>query len=164
MLNFKIKVMDHISAFRYVYDKSGSETAYVKPFAIISIQEYPLESMGMRYVEGGNLKAALNIHFSDIEREPRTNYPEVRLMKEEDAKKIKEFVEELIKNDEIEELIVHCYAGASRSPAVAAALSKIYNDDDQEYFEECTPNMHVYNMILDAYGFKNDGSSFYLIK
>lgn len=160
MLNFEIKVMDHASAFEYVYDRAGSETVHVHPFAILSIQEYKNDRMGVQFIPGGNLKDALNIHFSDIETDAKTRYPEVKLMTEEDARKIKEFVEGLIRKNEIDKLLIHCYAGASRSPAVAAAIARVYNGDDREYFKKYTPNMHVYKMILKTYGYENDGSAF----
>lgn len=53
--------------------------------------------------------------------------------------------------DQAEYLIVHCDAGFSRSPAVAAAISKIYNGEDHEYFKRYSPNQKVYSEILRAF-------------
>jgi len=52
---------------------------------------------------------------------------------------------------EAQRLIVHCDAGWSRSPAVAAALSKILTGDDSHYFKRYSPNMRVYCTILNEH-------------
>ncbi len=52
---------------------------------------------------------------------------------------------------EAERLIVHCDAGYSRSPAVAAAISKILTGDDESFFKRYRPNMRVYRTILEEY-------------
>jgi protein-tyrosine phosphatase len=54
----------------------------------------------------------------------------------------------------VEEVHVHCDAGWSRSPAIAAALSKIYLNDDAEYFRRYSPNMRVYGGIINAYSWR----------
>jgi predicted protein tyrosine phosphatase len=49
-----------------------------------------------------------------------------------------------------ERIVVHCDAGLSRSPGVAAALAKIHNGDDSEFFKRHSGlNRRVYRMILD---------------
>lgn len=70
------------------------------------------------------------------------------LMEYKDAKKIVDFVSKY--KDKI--IIVHCDAGQSRSAGVAAALSKYYNNDDSEYFDNprFTPNMWCYKLMLNA--------------
>jgi predicted protein tyrosine phosphatase len=51
----------------------------------------------------------------------------------------------------IERIVVHCDAGASRSPAVGAALARVLNGDDAEFFAgRYRPNMRVYRMMLNA--------------
>jgi predicted protein tyrosine phosphatase len=52
---------------------------------------------------------------------------------------------------EAQRLIVHCDAGLSRSPAVAAALSKILTGEDAEFFRRYHPNMLVYRSILEEH-------------
>jgi predicted protein tyrosine phosphatase len=45
---------------------------------------------------------------------------------------------------------VHCDAGVSRSPAVAAALARVLKGDDAEYFAgRYRPNTRVYRMLLE---------------
>lgn len=154
---FDIKVMDHQTAFHYVYNHAGFTDN--KNFAIISIQEYPIEIMGVTYKRGGHCKDALNIWFSDItdkEREQQEKY--IKLITNEDADKIYKFVMN-IKNTNIERLIVHCNLGISRSAAVAAAISKALTGSDKEFFDgKYVPNMVVYYTVLKAFGLDNTPS------
>ena len=66
------------------------------------------------------------------------------------AKEIIDFWNEI--NSDL--LIVHCEAGVSRSPAIAAALTKINEEDDNFYFKNYRPNSLVYRTILN-YHFSN---------
>jgi len=50
-----------------------------------------------------------------------------------------------------ERIIVHCGAGLSRSPAIAAALTKILGGDDSGYFKRYMPNMWVYRLLLEEH-------------
>lgn len=148
---YDISVMSYKQALDYVYNYSGDKNS--KKYAIISIQEYTNGyGLGLAFKEGGNCLNALNIEFSDITKE----YTEesVKLMTLEDGKIIHDFVESL--DERVERLIVHCYAGASRSAAVAAAISKIKFGNDDIYFNgNYSPNMYVYYKVLEAYGLSN---------
>ena len=53
--------------------------------------------------------------------------------------------------DRIDVLLVHCELGLSRSPAVAAALSRIYYQDDGPWFEQEFPNALVYELLLETH-------------
>jgi len=49
-------------------------------------------------------------------------------------------------------IVCQCDAGISRSRATAAALSKIFNGNDDEYFGNATPvNSTIYNNILSSH-------------
>lgn len=51
--------------------------------------------------------------------------------------------------DEVSQIIVHCDAGYSRSPAVAAALAKALGKSDEEFFgHDYYINKHVYTTFL----------------
>src|SRR5271166_2461267 len=67
----------------------------------------------------------------------------------EQAISIRDFIVGL--KDGLGRVIVHCDAGWSRSPAVAAALAKHFNNDDAEFFTRYRPNMLVYRKVLDAF-------------
>ena len=82
-------------------------------------------------------------------------------MRDVDAQRIIRAVEQW--KDEVEQIVVHCDAGYSRSPAVAAALSLALNGKgaDEEFFAKGSycPNMHVYRTMLkelEARGYFND--------
>ena len=73
------------------------------------------------------------------------------VLSKDQATKIIKFVDKYRKAG-INKVYVHCLAGVSRSAGTAAALSKIYNDDDS-YFFTCGkyhPNSHIRSLILDA--------------
>ena len=53
--------------------------------------------------------------------------------------------------DGIDVLLIHCEAGMSRSPGVAAALSRIYYGDDGPWGEYDFPNGLVYQRLVDGH-------------
>lgn len=59
---------------------------------------------------------------------------------------------------EAQRLLVHCDAGLSRSPAVAAALSKILLGDDSHFFKRYHPNSRVYRTILEEHHFPSSST------
>lgn len=69
-----------------------------------------------------------------------------------DATRAREVVEFARKHHpRAKRLLVHCDAGMSRSPAVAAALaSGLYGDGDGDFFRAYHPNRRVYHHILRA--------------
>ena len=64
--------------------------------------------------------------------------------------------EDIIHTHNIDLLLIHCQAGASRSPAVAGALCSLYgigkNADVVEHFRQTPyiPNRHVATTLIDA--------------
>lgn len=85
------------------------------------------------------------VNFFDLD----STYPiKGGLMKYKDAKKIAEFVSQ----NKDKTIIVHCDAGQSRSAGVAAAISRYYNNDESEYFDNprYTPNMLCYRLMTNA--------------
>lgn len=119
---------------------------HLAQFAIVSIstphedyEEEPFCSIP------NNVIGICCVNFFDLD----DTYPIKKgLMEYKDAKKIVDFVSKY--KDKI--IIVHCDAGQSRSAGVAAALSKYYNNDDSEYFNNprFTPNMWCYRQIMNA--------------
>jgi predicted protein tyrosine phosphatase len=53
--------------------------------------------------------------------------------------------------DRVEVLLIHCEAGMSRSPGVAAALSRIHYGDDGPWGEYDFPNSLVYQRLVDGH-------------
>lgn len=68
-------------------------------------------------------------------------------MSKNDAKRIVDAF--LHYSDTVSQIIVHCDAGYSRSPAVAAALAKALGESDEEFFgHDYCINNHVYTTLL----------------
>jgi predicted protein tyrosine phosphatase len=93
------------------------------------------------------LKAILRLQFDDVVTESEDK----RCIKAEDAHKIKEFVEKY--KDSVDRIIVHCKAGTSRSPGIAAAIINVLDGDDMPIFSnrEYFPNMKCYREVLRAF-------------
>ena len=52
--------------------------------------------------------------------------------------------------------LIHCDVGLSRSPAVAAALSRIYYGDDGPWFELDFPNRLVYDVLVETHAQRSE--------
>ncbi len=50
----------------------------------------------------------------------------------------------------VERIVVHCDAGHSRSPAIAAALARAFGLEHENYFRQYEPNQHVYDTMVAA--------------
>ena len=117
------------------------------PWAAISIVS---DVGGNPILSEDNRVGLLNMVFEDIEFIGPSTSPEM-LFDESKAQQILDFAAEVW--PKIECLLVHCHAGMSRSPAVAAALEHIYHGrgSDNCWFERKTPNMLVYRTILNKH-------------
>ena len=60
--------------------------------------------------------------------------------------------------DHIGVLLIPCEAGMSRSPGVAAGLSRIYYGDDEPWSEYDFPNSLVYRRMVDQHRQRVQGS------
>lgn len=113
------------------------------PWAGISVSTMPDE---FPVLSDENRVGLLQLSFWDVSQAlrgmksviPFTRYHSTQIL---------EFVEEVW--EQIDVLLVHCEAGMSRSPAIAAAIDKIYHDEDDVWFNTRTPNMLVYRTILE---------------
>jgi len=66
------------------------------------------------------------------------------------AREIYHFVNMCYKS--IRDLFIHCDAGISRSAGVAAALAKIYFDNNDKFFEApYYPNRRIYRLIMELH-------------
>ena len=70
-------------------------------------------------------------------------------MTEDHAQQVCAFVRKW--SSQVETVVVHCEQGVSRSPAVAAALSKCLGLDESEFYRFYYPNPHVYLMVAEAW-------------
>jgi predicted protein tyrosine phosphatase len=134
----------------FVYSRSGIEAVkpHEVPHVIISITSGPGDMARLRTTEA--CRGILRLSFLDADA-PSDQQAEADLFSEEQAARVWSFV--LQHRPDIERIIVHCDAGMSRSPAVAAAISKALTGDDADFFGgRYRPNMRVYRTLLEAYG------------
>ncbi len=94
----------------------------------------------------GRCVGVLYLEFHDAERVPGVKVSEdVVMMKPEHACSVWAFFEE--HRQKIDTIVVHCYAGMSRSPAMAAAISEACGDRIENFFTHYQPNDHVFHLM-----------------
>lgn len=77
---------------------------------------------------------------------------DLRLMRKTDAIKIKMFIDTY--KDKVNNILIHCTAGISRSGAVGCAISRYLNGDDSYLLAtgRYIPNKHVYKLMCETFG------------
>jgi predicted protein tyrosine phosphatase len=126
-----------------------------KPFILISILS-PGEENEIE-INNKNFKELVSLRFHDLDKKLDIEYyrdlsggeKSFVYFSDNDAKKIIDLVKRNL--EKINLIVVHCEAGISRSAGVAAALSKIINNDDTFFFKKYIPNMLVYRKIIENY-------------
>lgn len=99
-------------------------------------------------IPSGKYVDMLCVKFHDADRQS----PGIQLIDDNISSKIIDFV---VKNLNVDSIIVNCEAGISRSAGVAAALSRIFNGDDSELVR-AKPffNRKVYRTILETWEYR----------
>lgn len=95
-----------------------------------------------------NWKDVLRLEFDDIDR----LHPDISLLvgtnlfSKDQAQEVVEFLD---KNKDVDELIVHCMAGISRSAAIARFAAERFNCNDflRKFEKYDLYNKHVYRML-----------------
>ena len=67
-----------------------------------------------------------------------------------DIENVWQFVEERREAGE-DYFVVHCDAGVSRSPAVAAAISLALTENVGNFFEDFVPNLYVFGKMMEYF-------------
>lgn len=109
-------------------------------YAIISIQDTHTGGFGVTFTPSQYCQDVLTLYFDDVIRD----VDGAVLFTDEMAKQIIAFIK---KNQKVETLLVHCYAGQSRSRAVGAFAVKMLGGDNSRYFSQGNSNMHVYDTL-----------------
>ena len=128
-------VMDHYypAGLRELVERSDT-------YAVISIQDTHTGGFGFTFAKNEFCKDVLTLYFDDITREVEGAV----LFSDEMAGQIIDFIE---KNAEVDTLLVHCFAGQSRSRAVAAFAVQMLGGDNTSYLEDGGANMYVYDTL-----------------
>ena len=143
----RVIVRSVFDAFEYVmnhYYPAGLE-AYAEEkdtYAVISIQDTHTRGFGFQFNESRSCLGALTLLFDDIV----TEVEGAVLFSEEHANQIIDFILRMARRADT--LLVHCYAGQSRSRAVGAFAVKMLGGDNRRYFTGGNPNRHVYDTLL----------------
>ena len=144
----------------FVYSRQGVEAVppFDVPHVFISITT-PGDRKGLaKLPESAMTLGVLRLSFHDLdliaddvlkamEEDEGEKYT---LFGDSDADKIVEFITK--HRGQLGAVIVHCDAGVSRSPAVAASIAKTFGkSDDSFFFKRYHPNRRVYRGVLDSY-------------
>jgi predicted protein tyrosine phosphatase len=139
------------------------QRAINQPHILISINGTTgLDSTSAKIPTNGNRLDLLHLRFDDIDSRQMEILKENKeeksliLFTEEHARNILNFVEKNLKD--IDLIVVHCFAGICRSVAVASALSKIINNEDDRIFKSGVPNMLVYKTVLERFWLSDYGN------
>jgi predicted protein tyrosine phosphatase len=146
-MNMKIKVMSLWKVQDFINNKEFNPD---QKFAIITVTDSEVNFIELPL----QMIAWLKVKVDDLEDGDKLPNKRSSIFDMDHANAIKNFVEHTL--DVVDFFIIHCDAGMSRSPAVAAALSLVFNGDDSEFFKGKTPNRTVYRRMLEAFGLKNE--------
>lgn len=144
----RVLVKSVFDAFEYVmqhYYPAGMEDMVEKSdtYAVISIQDSHTGGFGITFSRNQYCKAVLTLQFDDIIRPVEGE----QLFTEEMAAQIIRFIRN---NKDVDTLLIHCYAGQSRSRAVGAFAVWLLGGDNSAYFTKYRPNEYVYELLMQT--------------
>ena len=138
-------VMEHYYPFGMAAE-AAEQGALTDTYAVISIQDSHTGGFGVQFTENQFYKGVLTLLFDDIV----TEVDGAVLFDDDMAESILDFIEE--HKASVDTLLIHCYAGQSRSRAVGAFAVEMLGGDNSKYFEEGNaPNMYVYDVLESAW-------------
>ena len=142
----KILVKSVEEAFAYVMDHyapPGLEEMADRTdtYAVISIQDTHLGGFGFEFKENRYCKGVLTLYFDDIVKPVEG----ATLFSKEQASQILDFTKNV--NDKVDTLLIHCYAGSSRSLAVGKALTERFGWESEDLAAQTVPNEFVYQTM-----------------
>lgn len=139
----KVRIMSKLEAIQHTYKKE------IAPCIIISINSFTRnegDAEKPTFDKNPNIMGIKYINFDDV-LPHQVEGLDYKPMSEEDAHEIVEFVSSFkqdIKMNLVQEIIVHCHAGISRSSAVASAICRYLATDDMWIWSNSyIPNRHV---------------------
>lgn len=147
----KVIVKSVFDAFEYVmqhYYPAGIEDMVdeTDTYAVISIQDSHTNGFGIKFSENQYCKAVLTLKFDDIVRP----VDGAQLFTEDMAEQIIRFIRN---NQDVDTLLIHCYAGQSRSRAVGAFAVWLLGGDNSSYFKNYNLNEYVYDKLMQTVWF-----------
>lgn len=137
-------VMEHYYPFEMA-DEAAEQGALTDTYAVISIQDSHTGGFGVTFAENQLCKGVLTLYFDDI----ITEVDGAVLFDDDMAESIIDFIE--LHKTKVDTLLVHCYAGQSRSRAVGAFAVEMLGGDNRKYFEDGVPNQYIYDVLESAW-------------
>lgn len=137
-------VMEHYYPFGMA-DEAAEQGSLTDTYAVISIQDSHTQGFGFQFTENQFCKSVLTLYFDDIIKE----VDGAVLFDDNMADQIIEFIEKHKKS--VDTLLVHCYAGQSRSKAIGAFAVEMLCGDNSRYFEEGSLNQYIYDVLESAW-------------
>lgn len=143
----KVKIMSRLEAIQHTYQRE------IAPCIIISINS---STRGEEDIEKPTFNKNTNIigikyvSFDDVlpHQIKGTNY---KAMSEKEAQEIIEFIlsfKQNIQMNIVQDIIIHCHAGISRSSAVASIVCRLLDIDDMWIWSDnYIPNRHVFETM-----------------
>ena len=127
----KLLICSAEDALKYVMShfsdpKTGRPPVTKETYAAISIQDSGGWNFGFTLTENRFCRGVLTVYFDDIEEREYG----ARLMKAQQAEQIIAF---LRKYDKVDTMLIHCFAGKSRSAAVGKFAAEQYGLPEPEY-------------------------------
>ena len=135
-----VMVKSLFDCFDYVADYKGRET-----FAIISIQDAVEGGFGFRFIKTPHCLDVLTLYFDDTDELDGS----AAAFTPEQARQVIDFIR--TNKSRVDRLLIHCYAGQSRSLAVGAFAVKMLGADNRAYFAGRFPNRLVYDTLVQEY-------------
>lgn len=128
------------------YEAQRKSSSFSVPTAIISITG-PTEDPVI-FADNDNIKEIFRMRFYDFD----VGEDESREATQKDFNGLKTFIDSL-KAKNIEQLIVHCAAGISRSAGVACAIDEYLGLNNNFWFQrQYFPNLLVYRLTCNELG------------
>jgi len=133
----------------------------IKVFSELQIQKFKTEEKHIvvsfqdpncdfvKLPEQSSRVAWIGFHCYDLDNDCG-QFPYSRfLFERKHAKELLDFINTW--KDKVGLIVINCVAGVSRSMGAAAALGKILNGEDAQFFKEGCPNMRIYRMLLEEH-------------
>ncbi len=129
-----------------VADRQTIEAGILVKAAYILISITDPDQRKARIPKQAGLRGELLLSFHNAQPSTGMKLPmHIKLMTEDAARQIWRFIEKY--KATVGTIVIQCEQGMSRSPAVAAAISKMLGRDETPFWQKYQPNRYVYALM-----------------
>lgn len=137
-------VMEHYYPFN-MKSEAREQGSLTDTYVIISIQDSHTKGFGFQFTENKFCKGVLTLLFDDI----ITEVTGAVLFDDDMAGRIIDFINQY--KNKVDTLLIHCYAGQSRSKAVGAFAVDMLGGNSSDYFNNGCPNQYIYDVLESSW-------------